>query len=486
MDIAEKHNLKLIEKYVPKKLRIKAFSNETPDQLIRRKESERFNQTLFTINVSDLNNIITKIHNCSHQRESIDSPTLAITDQVSLYNETPDLNIRCLDCGCSHNLNCIKRVKLVEYPKPDDQLTIFERANETLRPNGTRDPIFSCCFGDILFAWNFINAMHEFIQLSTFPFRDFEEALLWERDFPDESPCVLLLETFIALIRCLIRHSTGRINGIIRHSFGGYRSVNKSNWEISIRTYVKACMQILREVRVRNEEVIPFEVPADLEMYVSDRATLEECSYKRLKISSKAKLLMFLCDQIGMSNSFKSFLDRFATELHDTRSRIWEERANGTEIEIMKPPKKPDEINGKIDEIDRNIKRLNIKARTIQLKLKSFSIESIGKDRDFNTYWYIPAIGYRIFIETNTEWIYLDTKFEIEQLIGYLNEKGEKECVLKERLVKLREDIVSSIDGYFELLLISTETRRNTRMAAMVKHKQSFMAYVNNYTKDTT
>ena len=497
MEIAEKHKIKLIEKYVPKKLRFKTFANETPEQLMRRKESERVNQTLFTINVRDLISILTAIHTCSHQSESINTPALTITENFSISNQCPDLIIRCSDCGCKHSLSGVKRAELFEYPKPDEQLTLWERATESLKPMGTKDPIFSCCFGDLLFAWNFINTMNEFIQLSTFTFRDFEEALLWESEFPDESPSVLLLETLLALIRCLLRNSTGKLIAIVRHAFGGYKAVRKRNWELSVRTYVKACIQFVRDLRGREGEVaIPFEVPSVLELYVSDKATLEESCYRKLEVSTKAKLLMFLCDHIGMSQNFKTFVDRFATDLHDTRSKVWEERnklveenKNGTVNEngsgLENPLKKMEIINERTDELDRNIKRLNTKARTIQLKLKSFSIEPLGKDRDYNTYWYIPPIGYRIFIETNTEWIYLDTKMEVDQLIGYLNEKGERECVLKERLVKLREDILTSIEGYFELLLLSTEIRRSTRMAAMVKHKQSFMAYVNSYLKET-
>ena len=497
MEIAEKHKLRIIEKYIPKKLRLKAFSNETPDQLNRRKESEKLNATIFTLNVRDLHQIVTTIHNCSFQSESIDSPAFVITDKSSDSNERADLFIRCSDCGYSHSLLGVKRIELLEYPKPDEQLTPWERAKETVGPQGTVDPNFSGCFGDLLFAWNFINTMHELIQLSTFAFRDLEDALLWERDFPDETPSVLLLETFVALVRCIIHYSTGKLSGIIRHNFGGYKSVSRSNWEVSVRTYLKACLQVTSEIREREvEAIVPFEIPADLEIYVSDTATLEESCYKRLKICTKAKLLMFLCEHIGMSQNLKGFVDKFASELHDTRSKIWEERTklieenknnsvteNGTELGTIQSPKKTEEINGKTEDFDRNIKRLNLKVKLIQQKFKSFSIEALGKDRHYNTYWYLPAIGYRVFIETDTEWIYLDTKTEIEQLISYLNEKGERECVLKDRLVKLREEILSSIDEYFELVLLSTETRRSTRMASMVKYKQSFMVYVNSYLK---
>ncbi|KAI6658506.1 hypothetical protein LOD99_15306 [Oopsacas minuta] len=487
-EIAEKHNLILIEKYIPKRIRVKAFANETPEQLSRRKENEKFIQTTFTVNISDLNPILNQLHNCN------ESKPVKITQEIQDNSNNVDLVIRCMDCGYLHCLSQVEIVESVEYPKPDEELTLWERAKESLRPVGTRDLAFSNCMGDLLFAWNFLNSMHEFIELSPFTFRDFEEALLWEREFPDEAPCVLLLETFVAIIRSLLRNTTGRLSGLIRHSFGGYKSVSRTNWETSIRSYIRSCIQVLRELQCKDvDQLIPFEVPALLELFVSDTARLNESCYKRLDITTKSKLLMFICDHVGMSHSFKVYVDKFAIQLHDTRSKLWEERSKllgDNRNDISNGNADDDETENKLckkfnylqtEEIDRVIKRLNIRAKTIQVKMKTFSIEPLGQDREFRTYWHIPSIGYRIFSEMNGEWIYYDTKTEIEQLITYLNEKGERENVLKERMIKLKEEIFLSIENYFESLLLQNEVRRSTRMAAMVKHKQSFMSYLNSY-----
>lgn len=490
-EIAERHNLKLIEKYIPKRIRLKALANETPEQLARRKEIERMNQTNFTISIRELHPILSALHNCTSQA---DSDAITITQELQSSDDDIDLVVRCLDCGYSHCLSRVKRVETFEYPKPDEELAPWERSKEGKRPIGTHDVIFSSCMGDLLFAWNFLNSMHEFIQLSPFTFHDLEEALLWEHEYPDETPSVLLLETFVAAIQSLLRHSTGRVSSLVRHAFGGYKSVSRANWEISLRAYIRGCIQVLREMNARGEELfVPFEVPPLVELFVSEAASLTESCYKRLDFAAKAKLLMFICDHIGLSNSFKSFIDRFAVQLHDTRSKVWEERtkllednkngiSNGNgngHVTGSKLCKRLSE--SRIDEIDRVIKRLNSKAKSIQVKMKTFSIEPLGQDREFRTYWHIPSIGYRAFSEFNSEWIYYDTKTEIEQLLSYLNDRGERESVLKERLVKVKEDIFTSIDNYFESLLVQNEVRRSTRMAAMVKQKQSFMSYINTY-----
>ena len=491
-EIAERHNLILIEKYIPKRIRFKTFANETPEQLARRKEIERMNQTSFTVSIRELHPILSALHNCTNQAES---NTITITQELQHSDNDIDLVVRCLDCGYSHCLSRVKRVETFEYPKPDEELILWERSKEGDRPLGTRDVIFSSCMGDLLFAWNFLNSMNEFIQLSPFTFHDFEEALLWEHEYPDEAPCVLLLEIFVAVIQCLLRHSTGRVSSLVRQAFGGYKSVSRTNWEMSLRAYIKGCVQVLREMNAREEELlVPFDVPSLVELFVSGVASINESCYKRLDFVTKAKLLMFICEHMGLSNSFKSYIDRFAVQLHDTRSKVWEERTkllednkngitNGNDdVHIVTETKICKKLSEtRIEEIDRIIKRLNSKAKSIQVKMRAFSIEPLGQDREFRIYWYIPSIGYRVFSEFNSEWIYFDTKTEIEQLLSYLNDKGERESVLKERLLKVKEDIFVSIDDYFESLLVQNEVRRSTRMAAMVKQKQSFMSYINTY-----
>ena len=492
-EIAELYNLKLLERYVPKRVRVKARSNDTPEQLAQRRDNERVNKTSFSFNISNLLLVLNQFHKCTRKGDT--SSTLKIGDEFHDDPDFPNLKIECGNCDLSHTLTGVKRLGSSEYPKPDEDLTPWERATETLKPSGTKDPVFSDCKGDLLFSWHFLHTMHEFIELSTFPFRDFEDVLIWERDYPDESPSLLLSEAFTAITRCLFRNATGRLCSVVRYNVGGYKYISRSNWEQSVRGYVKSCIQVLGEIKTRDEdEIQPFEVPHVLSLYVSKTASLEETSYKLLSIPSKAKLLMFLCEQVGMLGKFKVFVDQFTGQLHDARSKLWEERAkvlegsrtngmvNGEDSESH-TARKPTEslgVNGKSEDMDKNVRRLTVQVKASQHKVKSFCIEPLGQDRDFHTYWHLPTIGYRLYIESEDGWSYLDGKNEIEQLIGFLNEKGERESVLKERLLKVKDEMFSSIDSYFESFILSTEVRRSSRMASILKQKQK-QSYVNSY-----
>jgi hypothetical protein len=68
----------------------------------------------------------------------------------------------------------------------------------------------------------------------------------------------------------------------------------------------------------------------------------------------------------------------------------------------------------------------------------------LGKDKNHNRFWYFRREA-RIFIEIfdSNEWGYYTTKEELDDLMGSLNEKGERERALKKQLEECYDTIWS-------------------------------------------
>eukprot|EP01134_Creolimax_fragrantissima_P000904 CFRG0904T1 len=110
-------------------------------------------------------------------------------------------------------------------------------------------------------------------------------------------------------------------------------------------------------------------------------------------------------------------------------------------------------------------------------RLAVFRQRSLGKDKNFRTYWLIDKS--RIHIETpEGKWGYLYTVPEVIQLINHLNIKGTRECHLRSSLTMCFKSICAEMKRRVEDDKREEDSRRSSRL--QVKSKEhGFMHYTN-------
>lgn len=87
------------------------------------------------------------------------------------------------------------------------------------------------------------------------------------------------------------------------------------------------------------------------------------------------------------------------------------------------------------------------------MRLKVLRVRPLGVDREYNKYWYFDehgsAFGFfgsgKIFVSTpDWKWSYYSNAEELDQIIEYLNPKGERELALKNTLLQDYDQLIAS------------------------------------------
>ncbi|XP_017979722.1 PREDICTED: DDT domain-containing protein DDB_G0282237 isoform X2 [Theobroma cacao] len=127
-----------------------------------------------------------------------------------------------------------------------------------------------------------------------------------------------------------------------------------------------------------------------------------------------------------------------------------------------------------------------------EMEKRSIRTSPLGKDRDYNRYWWFRRDG-RIFIESSDtkQWGYYSTKEEVDALIGSLNRKGERERALQIQLEKFYGKICLELqkrskDLAHKIALEEAVLRRSTRVRAPPRENpaNAFLRYVNKWKED--
>ncbi|WRX10434.1 WSTF/Acf1/Cbp146 - like 1, partial [Theobroma cacao] len=127
-----------------------------------------------------------------------------------------------------------------------------------------------------------------------------------------------------------------------------------------------------------------------------------------------------------------------------------------------------------------------------EMEKRSIRTSPLGKDRDYNRYWWFRRDG-RIFIESSDtkQWGYYCTKEEVDALIGSLNRKGERERALQIQLEKFYGKICLELqkrskDLAHKIALEEAVLRRSTRVRAPPRENpaNAFLRYVNKWKED--
>ncbi|OMO89494.1 hypothetical protein CCACVL1_07798 [Corchorus capsularis] len=124
-----------------------------------------------------------------------------------------------------------------------------------------------------------------------------------------------------------------------------------------------------------------------------------------------------------------------------------------------------------------------------EMEKRSIRTNPLGKDRDYNRYWWFRRDG-RIFVESSDtkQWGYYSTKEEVDALIGSLNCKGERERALHKQLEKLYSKICMELqkrskDLAHKIALEEAVLRRSTRVRAPPRENpaNAFLRRVGNF-----
>ncbi|OIV89821.1 hypothetical protein TanjilG_29913 [Lupinus angustifolius] len=204
---------------------------------------------------------------------------------------------------------------------------------------------------------------------------------------------------------------------------------------------------------------------------------LEEQPENGKEVSSKKLQKHFMGDKdLSEKNSIVQ-----RKKLH---SELKEPAENGKELSGKKLQK---QLKSDKDPSEKNSveQRREYYEREIEKRLISRS--PLGKDRDYNRYWWFPRDG-RIFVESSNsrEWGYYSSKEEVDALMGSLNCKGERERALQEQLGKYYDSICSELQKRLKDLMHKVEVdesvvRRSTRVRAPPRQNpaNAFLRYVN-------
>ncbi|XWS44546.1 hypothetical protein CRYUN_Cryun15aG0055300 [Craigia yunnanensis] len=127
-----------------------------------------------------------------------------------------------------------------------------------------------------------------------------------------------------------------------------------------------------------------------------------------------------------------------------------------------------------------------------EMEKRSVRTNSLGKDRDYNRYWWFRRDG-KIYVESSDakQWGYYSTKEEVDALIGSLNYKGERERALQKQLEKFYGKICLELqkrskDLAHKIALEEAVLRRSTRVRAPPRENpaNAFLNYVNKWKED--
>ncbi|XP_076906960.1 uncharacterized protein LOC143563260 [Bidens hawaiensis] len=396
---------------------------------------------------------------------------------------------------------------------PIDDLLVRPAADDpvfTTRPPPTRDfKVPMECVGDLLMTWDFCCSYSKLLNLLPFSLDDFENAICYK-----ESNVVLIVESYSALLRLLIKDEGDYFIALQK---------KKRKLKISLVTWRDYMCDFLE-----------LEGNEELSTHIS---TIRRGHYGLLDIHAKLAIFAQLISVVLASDIMREKLDEYIEErkalaaekrgeaLEQGRMRreikeMVKAASNGNDAHISensgKKQGKSSEKDAKKVKLDTEVKDskakgskklmdaeknktddiTNIEHRKeyLQREMEKRFIRTnpLGKDRDFNRYWYFRKEA-RIFVEScdNKQWGYYSTKPELDDLLGSLNEKGEREKALKKQLEKRYNKISGELQKKSKeaqriKMEEEAELRRSSRVRAPPRENpaRAFLKYVNKLKED--
>ncbi|CAL0330057.1 unnamed protein product [Lupinus luteus] len=434
---------------------------------------------------------------------------------------------------------------LLVKPGPDDPVFIAH-------PSPSRDFNVSMdCVGDLLMIWDFCTSFAKPLNLYPYPLEDFENAIRHR-----ESNVVLLVESHAALFRVLINddgeYSTFLRKRRLKHkitmiNWSEYLSdflemINipgLRQFEATIKRGryglldVNAKLDILSVLvdrvletgifRKRMDELIEqrqaLGASRRVEALEDGRNRRKEKEQLKAEPETNGVVDGHHLNSASVSTNNNHIMQNGDTgekrngvikpSRNDTPSRSGIKHSNAASKKIQK------KLTSELEEPAENGKEASSKKLQKQLKddkdpSEKNSIEQrrayyeremekrlisrspLGKDRDYNRYWWFPH-DWRIFVEStdSKEWGYYSSKEEVDALMGSLNCKGERERALQKQLAKCYDSLCSELQKKSKDLMHKVEVdesvvRRSTRVRAPPQQNpaNAFLRYVNKWKEE--
>ncbi|KAK3211369.1 hypothetical protein Dsin_016075 [Dipteronia sinensis] len=409
---------------------------------------------------------------------------------------------------------------------PIDDLLVQPAADDpvfTDRPSPSRDfNVPMDCVGDLLMIWDFCSSFSKLLHLYPFSLEDIENSICHK-----DSNLALIMELHSAILRLLMKDGENLLP-----TKNKTRKITLINW---------------------TEYLCDFLDKINIPELCSYMTTIKRGHYGLLDANAKLGILRELVNQALETDLIREKLDEQieqrralgATRREEALEAARQEREekgrlkalpvdngvlNGHSLENPIKPlhissngkhaKKNGEttakINGEIDSSQqknplgskkealkqlRDDKKETTEKRSKEQRRKYFeremekqiiSTNSLGKDRDYNRYWWFRR-DWRIFVESSDseKWGYFSCKEEIDALMGSLNPKGERERTLQKQLEKVHGKIKSEMEKRTKsivenIALEEAVLRRSTRVRASPRENpaNAFLRYVNKWKED--
>ncbi|CAN6458455.1 unnamed protein product [Victoria cruziana] len=401
------------------------------------------------------------------------------------------------------------------------------------------------CVGNLLMVWDFCSSFSRLLRLWPFSLEDFENAVTHKG-----SNVNLIMEAHAAILRLLLKDEGDYYNATRRKrrrpeitfmnwteylcdflemedvpELSGHISTIKRGHYGLLDTHAKLdIFQVLVNYALTTDMV-----REQLEEYIEQRqilgATNREAAVEEARKRRKQQQLLKDAASDakgrtkgeGLANDVEGNVEgsQFGTRAEDVSSRrkltsnghrVLENgdskhtsKSKGVmqmldgKVDVVKQ-KKSTAINGGSEEKELMKKGLEEKKQ----RLENFEREiekcfirtnTLGKDRNYSRYWFFRREG-RVFVENSdfVQWGYYSTKEEVDQLIGSLNPKGERERTLQRQLQKHYGRICKALQKRTKeiaqrFVLEEAELRRSARVKSQPKEGlgPAYLRYVNKW-----
>ncbi|KAK8934849.1 hypothetical protein KSP39_PZI014378 [Platanthera zijinensis] len=417
---------------------------------------------------------------------------------------------------------------LVEEPikYPIDDLLVKPSSDDpvfTERPSPCTDFLVPIdCVGDLLMVWNFFIYFGRLLHLWPFSLEDFEHAICHK-----DSELTLIVESHSTILKFLIKDGGDYFMGI--QSKKGKLKIKLTNWakylchflEMSDKLELSSHVAIIKRghyglLDIHVKLSILRELVAEVLKTSAIRDRLDECIEQNKVLVARKREEAKTKKEKYLLNKVEDHTKQVDQQLLVNGEMNYANYTNGS---IIKYPNGDLQVNGK--ELSKEIKENSKQRKVIKLperkefkngdnqdklsieqngghitrEVEKLSIRTncIGKDKDYNKYWFFRREG-RLFVESfdSNDWGYYSTKEELDALIGSLNEKGERERDLKRHLEKNYAKISTALqkrskDIAQKALVEEGELRRSTRVRSLPRCSTSvtFHRYVNKWKENT-
>ncbi|KAG1331194.1 putative DDT domain-containing protein [Cocos nucifera] len=389
-----------------------------------------------------------------------------------------------------------EKVKEKPVKYPIDDLLVQPAADDPVfadRPTPSTDfhvPVD--CVGDLLIVWDFCSSFSRLLHLWPFSLEDFENAICYK-----DSDLMLIVELHSAIVRLLIKDESDYFMAIQNKKQKS--KITLTNWteylcdflemedRVELSSHVTTIKRghyglldiniklgILRElvsevlstdaVREKLDDCIEQQQVLAATRRAEARKKKEEQHLKREDTSVKEMDQGHIVEN-GKENSCISVLQRQTKKIHSSKnnhiSENWGSKYDMSNSRETSNKMRKDDggctekvkyLSGTKDNMKGQRRRKDKEKEELHLEreLEKLSIRttSLGKDRNYNRYWFFRHEG-RLFVESSDhkQWGYYSTKEELDALMGSLNPKGERERALQRQLEKYYHRIRKSTDG---------------------------------------